>query len=78
MVETFPVYVTGSANFSNAQLLWGAKYKRYLYKIQIGCNFLGNIVLWTGTSCAPRRLGEGCRPETESHVRCDSCLLGNT
>ena len=42
------MYVTGSANSANAQLLWGPKYKRYLYKIQIGVNFLGNIVLWTG------------------------------
>mgnify|MGYP007078184272 CR=1 FL=1 len=48
LVDTFPVYVTGSGNFANAQLLWGAKYHRYIYKVQIGCNFLGNIVLWTG------------------------------
>ena len=48
IVDTFPVYVTGSSVFANAQLLWGAKYHRYIYKIQIGINFLGNIVLWTG------------------------------
>ena len=48
IVDTFPVYVTGSSTFANAQLIWGAKYERYIYKIQIGINFLGNIVLWTG------------------------------
>ena len=33
IVDTFPVYVTGSSTFANAQLIWGAKYERYIYKI---------------------------------------------
>ena len=33
IVDTFPVYVTGSSTFANAQLIWGAKYERYINKI---------------------------------------------
>jgi hypothetical protein len=48
IVDTFPVYVTGTGEFASAQMLWGEKYQRYIYKVQIGVNFLGEIVLWTG------------------------------
>ena len=41
IVDTFPVYVTGLAYFVNAELLWGAKYKRYLYKIRDRLQLLG-------------------------------------
>eukprot|EP00966_Prymnesium_polylepis_P257010 5936739-Prymnesium_polylepis.2 len=32
IVDTFPVYVTGTGEFASAQMLWGEKYQRYIYK----------------------------------------------
>ena len=48
MVDTFPVFVPTPNSYSLAQLLYQPKYKRCVLKIQIGCNFLGEIILWTG------------------------------
>lgn len=48
LVDVFPVYVNHPSRYSLAKLLFQPKYKRCVWKIQLGVNFLGDIILWTG------------------------------
>ena len=48
LVDVFPVYVPAPTRYSLAKLLFQPKYNHCVFKIQLGVNFLGEIILWTG------------------------------
>ena len=48
LVDTLPIYVPHPSSFAMRKLLYQPKYKACVFKMQLGVNFLGQIVLWTG------------------------------
>jgi hypothetical protein len=49
MVDTFPVHVLQPLDPTLASLLFNPKYGCCVYKFQLGCDFLGRFILFSGT-----------------------------
>jgi len=48
IIDTFPIYVSQPKTYRLAKLLFNGKYKRCIYKIQLGIDFLGRIIVFSG------------------------------
>lgn len=48
IVDTLPIYVQQPVNSILSHMLYQPKYKNHVYKMQLGVDFLGRIILFSG------------------------------
>jgi len=78
IVDTLPVYVQQPSNSTLKRLLYNPKYGGTVYKLQLGIDFLGRIILFTGPHLGVQYDGDIWKSTSAFHpTRIGELLLGD-